>query len=389
VFGFQEEVPREQWEKRNSGAGNGFSSSLSTINFQPLPPSSLSTINLFCRRGVEILPISVYQQCLIIKKSWTNPLEYDKWRACVQTNARQNQLRGKPARASILPARVAWISVWLLAGLRVSAVQVNDPSTLWQAFPGNYDFAGDQQAGSPAGDIVGTTSNPGFFTTFNSNGLASNTDGTLGFRIRLDAAGGPANKPAFDRVAWVGIDADLNGSIDMFMGANFQGSRSELSIRDVGSGLNNSPNSTSVSSTAAYTYTPGALNYDYRMVNYMLDGGTTNDITTNTTGDPDYYLSFFMPLQDIVNFLITKGIYITDNSPLRYVLATSTQANNLNQDIGGIMGSTNSTSTWGQLGAFTPTITGSGTVIPEPGSALILASGVLLLMRRRRVRVES
>lgn len=284
----------------------------------------------------------------------------------------------------ILPAPTGGVLVLLLLNLQASAALVNAPSTQWLALPGNYDYLVDQQTGSPAGDIIGDNSNPGFFTTFNSNGLASNTDGTLGFRIRLDAAGGPTGKAAFDRVAWVGIDADLNGSLDVFLGANFQGSTTELSIRDAGTGQNISPNTTSVSSTPAYSYVPGTLNYDYRMVNYLLDGGTTNDVTTTTAGDADYYVSFFMPLQDIATFLLTQGISITDSSPLRYVLATSTQANSLNQDLGGIQGSVNSTLTWVQLGGFTPMITSSGTLVPEPSCMLLLAAGLFPILRRRR-----
>lgn len=262
---------------------------------------------------------------------------------------------------------------------------VGAPSTQWLALPGNYDYLIDQQTGDPSSDIVGDVFNPGFFTTFNNNGSASNTDGTLGFRVRLDAKGGTNNKPSLDRVVWVGIDADVNGSLDVFIGANFHGSTQELSIRDAGTDLNISPSTTSVSSAAAYTYTPGALNYDYRLVNHLLDGGTLDDVTTTTTGDPDYYVSFLMPLQDITNFLLTQGITVTDSTPLRYVLATSAQPNSLNQDLGGIQGSVNSSATWVELGGFTPIMTASGTVVPEPSTAiLVLAAALVPFLRRKR-----
>jgi hypothetical protein len=91
-------------------------------------------------------------------------------------------------------------------------VTVADFSTFWTPMIGNYDAIADQQ-GNISGDIVGSGTNYGLLMVFNNNGTTSSTDGTLGFRIRLDTATPPANKPVFDRAAWIGIDADLNGSV--------------------------------------------------------------------------------------------------------------------------------------------------------------------------------
>ena len=71
---------------------------------------------------------------------------------------------------------------------------------------------------------------------------------------------------------------------------------------------------------------------------------------------------------------------------MRYVAATSTQTNSLNQDLGGIDGGNTSTTSWEDLGGFTETVTPHGTVVPEPSSG-ILAFGALaatLFIRRRR-----
>ncbi len=88
---------------------------------------------------------------------------------------------------------------------------------------GNYDFIADQQTGQSSGDIVGSGTDFGLFVTFNDNGNSSATDGMIGFRLRMDAAGGGAkSKPAFDRVAWIGIDADINGTIDTFLVSTFR-----------------------------------------------------------------------------------------------------------------------------------------------------------------------
>lgn len=265
------------------------------------------------------------------------------------------------------------------------AASVTDSSTVWTSLGINYDFLADQQTGDPASDIVGSGTNYGFFTTFNNNGSASQTDGTLGFRLRLDDHGGNNNNISFSRNAWVGLDADIDGDIDVFLGLNLQGNASTLGIFAPGTGSNTSPNTTSISSTTATSYTLSSSNYDYRPVNYLTDGGTTNDVSTGNSGDTDYYVSFMVAFADVVAFLNTRSISINDQSAIRYVVATSTQSNSLNQDLGGVNGSINSTSTWEQLGGFTPTVTSYGNTVPEPGTALLgaLALGAGCLRRRR------
>lgn len=274
------------------------------------------------------------------------------------------------------------VSLPVIFGGVLAAAPVASSSNNWDSLGINYDYLVDQQTGVPAGDIVGNGVNYGFFTTYNSG--VSSTTGELGFRVRLDSAGGPANKPAFDRVLWVGMDADLNGDLDVFMGANFQGNSSELTIRAPGAGTNLSPSTTSISNVSSFSYIPSSINYDYRLVSYLTDGGTLNDMTPATSGDPDYYVSFMMPFADIVNFLLSQGISIDNSTPVRYVMATSTQVNSLNQDLGGVQGGVNSAVTWEQLGGFSPIITPSGTLVPEPEAALLGAVGLILLIGRRR-----
>ena len=266
-----------------------------------------------------------------------------------------------------------------------NAATVSQSSTAWTALAGNYDSFADQQTGQPESDIVGTTANHGFFTTFNNNGPASNTDGTLGFRMRLDKAGGTTSNPAFTRVAWVGIDANQDAVLDVFVGLGLQGSTSVLGIYDAGASANTGPSTTSIASTPYKTYAVDATTFNYRPVNFTTDGGTMNDVTTTTSGDPDYYLSFMIDFADLGAFLRTQSISITDTSALRYVVATSTQHNSLNQDLGGVQGGINSTQTWVQLGGYSALVNASGTTIPEPSGFAIglLALGTLVLRRKR------
>jgi hypothetical protein len=251
-----------------------------------------------------------------------------------------------------------------------------------------FDYLDDQQTGAKAGDIVGDGPNSGFLTSFDPVSDASHTDGLLSFRVRLDASGGNANNPQFDRVLWVGIDADTNGSIDAFVGVNRSGSSNILGIYAPGSGANTSPSTTSISSTPYYFEPLSSLNYDYRAVG-AGDGGTTIDLTSATSGDVDWYVSFRVPFGSVTAFLDTPevGIHITDQSSLRYITATSTQANSLNQDLGGVLGGVNSSTAWADLGGFTAIMDASGTPapVPEPGP-LALAGLLTLAAGHRRQR---
>jgi uncharacterized protein (TIGR03382 family) len=253
----------------------------------------------------------------------------------------------------------------------------------WMAIGGNYDYLDDQQTGQPQSDIVGGSGyNAGFFTNWDAGG-ASNTDGTLGFRVRLDRA--DTNQNTFSGLLWVGVDANVDGVVDIFFGANNKGNNTNIEIRDAGTGLNNSPNTTSIgNSVAGYVFTETSSNYNYRAVNFSTDGGTTNDMTAGGT-DTDYYLSFTVDFAKVVEFLGTQNIAITDASSLRYVLGTATQDNSLNQDLGNINNKTSDLSqTWEQLGGFSPIMNATGQVVPEPSAALLGGLGFLALFRRRR-----
>jgi hypothetical protein len=267
----------------------------------------------------------------------------------------------------------------------------------WIAVGVNYDFIADQQTGDPASDIVGTAANPGFYTAFDNGGTPSLTDGALAFRVRLDDRGGNNNTIRFDRNLWVGIDADLNGSVDAFLGVSTPSQNVILGIYDAGSGNNTSPNTTTIGSlTTTYTYSAVSTNYNYRPVNSVSDGGSLNDLTPGGT-DTDYYVSFQLSFAAIATFLTAQlpGVFtvaspLTENTPLRYVVGTSTQSNTLNQDLGGIdnSGAADLNQTWTALGGFTPIISATGQLasVPECSATLlaIVASALGFSFNRRR-----
>ena len=170
------------------------------------------------------------------------------------------------------------------------------------------------------------------------------TDGSIGFRVRLDDHGGNTNTPKFDRNLWIGIDADLNGSIDAFIGVATPAQNVILGIYDAGTGANTSPNTTSIASlTPTYTYTSSAANYDYRAVNYLNDGGTLDDLTprrdrTRTIMSVASYPSPTLLHSLLPNFprFSTRPHHLTRTRRCVTCLAHPLRANSLNQDLGGI-----------------------------------------------------
>lgn len=114
---------------------------------------------------------------------------------------------------------------------------------------------------------------------FGDAGTSSLTDGTLAFRTRRVAAdSGPGG---FGRALEIGFDVNRDGSIDVFVGVNNSGSKTEIGIYDAGTGANNSPSTTSISATPTYVYAETAANYNWAAVT------TTNDPSVGTSTDID------------------------------------------------------------------------------------------------------
>jgi hypothetical protein len=271
-----------------------------------------------------------------------------------------------------------------------SMVDVTSPTTNWTPVTyanGNPDPSNDQQTGSEEGDIVGNVAHPSFYTTFGDAGTPSTTDGTIAFRVRL---GADVNPVGFKTALFVGVDANHDGAIDLFIGVNNSGSADTVGIWNPGAGANISPNTTSIVATPLVSYTPTASNYHWAAVNTTIDPtvGTATDIDGG--GQNDQFLSFSVPFHDVVTQLAARGITGVDqNTAFSYVMATATQANSLNQDLNGVGKSYDGAATWSTLGALADPLTASGLVVPEinPGIAVaVLAVLAIATQHRRRLR---
>jgi len=249
------------------------------------------------------------------------------------------------------------------------------------------DAPNDHQTGISEGDIVGNnTGDPAILTNFDDNGTTGIlTDGYVAFRVRLGEDKPPAGFTSF---FGVGMDANADGVIDLFLGVdnNSGGPADQIGIFSPGTGANTSPSTTSIITTPLVAYAENDPIYD----NYDFSPVTTIDpLEVNTDldggGKVDYYLTFVVPFDDVVAQLGLIGITFDENSTVQYVFGTSTQTNALNQDLAGPTGGTTSTLTWEQLGAISLPYSASGTPVPEPGTALLLGVGLLGLAAARRV----
>jgi len=257
------------------------------------------------------------------------------------------------------------------------------PTTLWvPILYGNNNFpdpSADQQTGSAESDMVGNLSQPSFYMQY--------TNGFLGFRFRVGADASPAG---FKGAAFVGLDANLSGSLDLFIGVNNQGSGDSVGIWFPGAGLNTSPKTTSIVSPPTLSYSETSLNYSFAPVTAVNNPGASS-FDLNADGRTDQFLTFYVPFSAIVSALATEGITFSLNSPMQLVAATATQDNSLNEDLNGVNGGINSVLTWQQLGGTTQTYTPTSTTpVPEPSVlALMVVAGTLgsLLVARQKARV--
>lgn len=284
--------------------------------------------------------------------------------------------------------RIGGISLALCLAASAGAVSVTptSPTDEWTVM--NYptlqpDFSDDQQTGITEADIVGNLVTAAFYMHFDGAGTPSTTDGTLALRVRLGADKNPAG---FEHFFGVGLDADLNGSIDLFLAVENSGNPNQLGIFDAGTGLNTSPATTSIISTPLVSYAPTLANYGFQAVDGTIDPGVaTTDVDAD--GNTDFFLTFLIPFQAIVDALGLQGIGFDETSVMQLVIGTSTQPNALNQDLGGPDGGTTSSTSWAALGAMTNPVS-PVLLTPEPAPGLLVAFGLLAIsaIRRRQLR---
>jgi hypothetical protein len=160
-----------------------------------------------------------------------------------------------------------------------------------------------------------------------------------------------------------------------------------VGIWRAGTGANVSPSTTTIVTPPMFSYALSSANYSWAPVNAAIDpSAQTFDVDNG--GRTDRFLSFVVPFADLVSGMATVGVgNFNQDTIVTYVAATATQANSLNQDVNGVNGGVNSSSTWEALGAFSTPHSSSLTQVPEPASLMLitLAAGAWAISRQRRV----
>jgi hypothetical protein len=269
--------------------------------------------------------------------------------------------------------------------LQFAAITVSGPTTLWTPInkPGVVsDFARDNQANIADLELVGDADNSAFYGQFDGLGTPSTVDGEIAFRFRMSGDQGNAR---FAGYAWVGVDADRDGTLDLFLSA---------SDRDIGiyetdaNSTNSSPGETGIGSLIWSTRT-NQDNYEWAPVTATNDPTATSFDIDNEAGT-DYFLSFVLPFNQLVSAVtsITALPAFDETAVLSYIAATSTNRNTLNSDINGIEGGTSSQTPWNDEENGITNETGvDGTPIPEPVTTSVIVAFIalaLLCVRKRK-----
>lgn len=237
----------------------------------------------------------------------------------------------------------------------------------------------DQQTGQTADDLVGSATTPGFFIRY---GQIDGVD-SVAFRFLENKVYEHQGNPNFTGQVSVGLDTDNDGGLDIVLTAIGKNSGNGINYQAPGTGLNNSPNTTSLDSPvliSAFT----ATNFDYQEVNSTLYPNWTQIGT-----DPDAVLTFSFSFASLNSALTALGeSTITTSTLLRFMAFTSTQTNSINQDIYGPNGISDSTTFSSAGGGFSEWTDITGRPVPELSSGILtgglLGAGLLFGSRKYR-----
>jgi hypothetical protein len=274
-------------------------------------------------------------------------------------------------------------AVW---GLSAAAAVVDAPANEWNpVLYATSESSFDQQSGQTSMDIVGTSNSPACYIKFDDNKTANLTDGALAFRVRLNGVKNE-KKASYNRVLQVGIDADLDGDLDLFVGVDHSASRNYNAIWQTGLGANTSPDTLSIASSPALTYKSLiGNNYHFAAVTALLDP-TAQTFDVDGGGATDWFLSFSINFSDIVSQLSLKNISVDQNTHFGYIVTTSLKNGAGQQDVLGIDQSIGSALSWSELSAVSVPITPAG-AMPEPTTGALIGVGFIGLLIRRHLSI--
>ena len=212
-----------------------------------------------------------------------------------------------------------------------------------------FDYLQDPRvgSGSTALDIVGTECFPAAYIQFSDDGKE------IAIRLRVNNKDGGNDNSSFQfkNFAYIGIDANMNGTIDFFLGVYSPSGNGRLGVYPADPAAQNSgPGVTGIAKPVATFQPIRGVNYSMIEVDYTpcaLDPGDPcrcDDVSdpcsiTPFSGDPDYFLTFKFNIDEVSNAIAGKtkeNVTFDSNTPFTYIVGTSTQENSLNGDINGM-----------------------------------------------------
>ncbi len=249
-------------------------------------------------------------------------------------------------------------------------------------FGAGQDPQGDSQAGAADTDIIGDATHGSLYTAFSDGGTSSTADDYLYFRLRID---NPTSTSSFNGVAVVGMDVNGDGRVDLFMSVDGRNNGQAVRLLDPGTGLNNSPNTTTTSALPTGwlanngVYAFNSSNYAVTAVSASTDpnfgpsstglaGGTASNLTG--IGGTDAFVSWRVSVADLATVLAKPspldgrtGVYgprgatgfagFSKDTTVSYVSFTQTQTGPINGDLNGVGASYDKNASFASLGVFT------------------------------------
>jgi hypothetical protein len=284
-----------------------------------------------------------------------------------------------------------------------------------------FDHGKDAQTGDPRAELVGDADNPGFYFGYESDPSNALNGGRLMFRVRVAAWDTNTNDKStpgnfggeYGSSLFIGIDGNGDGAIDIFVAADDRGSSAQNGVKifypNCPSGSTDcfkGPSSTNLGaqtgSTALFNAPGVAKNFDWRQVNSTSDPRTSQgeaplnqNVTHSSVGSNsnyqniDGFFSFAVSLADVRTALannpnaVGRITNFNSGTSMRFIAVTAQQENSFNQDTGGC-DNTATIASWACAlsDPVTPNLIVGPT--PEPGTSLLLVSGIGLFAFSRR-----
>ncbi|MFZ9793542.1 MAG: beta strand repeat-containing protein, partial [Gemmataceae bacterium] len=252
------------------------------------------------------------------------------------------------------------------------------------------DYPNDSLALAPDTDIIADGTHGSLYTAFDDNNTPGTADDSLVFRMRIN---NPTSTTNFAGVAIVGMDANMDGRVDIFMAVDGRNNGQAIRLFDPGTGLNTSPSTTSTSPLPV-GFLPNNGVYPFSASNYSIDAvsstsdpnwnGQTDGLNGYTDGKNDAFISWRLPIADLSTVLakpspvdragnygprgVTGIAGFNKDTVVQYVNFTQTQTGPINGDLNGAPRNYDGAFTFSALGASTAPMSASN---PVPASTVV------------------